>query len=90
MKDSYQDYIEQLKEKWPYPIVARKLSGEASGKTISPKTMANFDCAGEGPEGAFRMGGQTVYPAESFFAWLANRARPIERKARRIPPELLA
>lgn len=78
-------YFDQLRKAWNSPIVPRKLSGEASGRTISPKSLANLDCAGEGPEGAFKVGGGTVYPADNFFDWLEARARPVERKRRSVP-----
>jgi hypothetical protein len=83
-------YFDQLRQAWSSPIVPRKLAGEASGRTVSPKSLANMDCAGEGPEGAFKIGGAMVYPAESFFDWLEARARPVERKKKQIPDELLS
>lgn len=84
------DHLVKLRQAWPHPIVARRLCDKASGQTISPKTLANMDSAGAGPEGAFKIGGQVVYPAESFFNWLEARARPVERKLKKKPEELLA
>ncbi len=88
MAQAFKNIFEQLRKAWGSPIVPRRRADEASGQTISPKTMANYDSEGAGPEGAFRVGGQVVYPAESFFNWLEARAKPVERRPK-IAPELL-
>lgn len=63
-----------LEERWPSAYVARKEVGTFSGGLISPGTVANADSAGEGPEGAIRMGRNVGYPVKPFIRWLEKRA----------------
>jgi hypothetical protein len=75
-----------LKSKWPSAFVARKQIKEFTGGLVSSGTMANDDCLGEGPEGAFRVGRNTGYPVDSVIRWLEERLRkdkPITPKKRR-------
>jgi hypothetical protein len=73
---SDEKWIDQMAERWPSPVVARKRISEFSGGVLSQKTMANFDSNGEGPEGRFLLVNQTVYPVESLVAWLKTRMAP--------------
>ena len=66
--------IDLMAKNWPSPIVARKAIREFSGGVLSPKTMANEDSKGTGPEGRFLLNNQTVYAVESLIAWLKTRA----------------
>jgi hypothetical protein len=66
-----------LKSKWPSTVVARKKFREFSGGLVSPGTVANADCVGEGPDGAFMIGRNVGYHAWIFFseavpAWKAR------------------
>lgn len=72
----------ELRKNWRDPIVPRKAAEIASCGLICAKSMANLDSQGRGPKNAFRIGKQTVYPAEDFFDWLVSRARPVERRKR--------
>ncbi len=65
--------LASLKNKWPSSIVARTDVGEFTGGMISPGTVANADCLGEGPEGAIRIGRNVGYPVDSFLSWLSKR-----------------
>jgi hypothetical protein len=47
-----------------------------------------MDSNGQGPVGAFRIGGKVIYPADSFLRWVEARTKPIQRKPRRVPDEL--
>ncbi|WP_156921781.1 hypothetical protein [Desulfovibrio inopinatus] len=40
---------------------------------ISSKTVANLESKGEGPDGAYRLGGKVVYKRENFVRWLVDR-----------------
>jgi hypothetical protein len=77
--------LSELRNSWKDPIVPRKFALQASCGIITPKSLANLDCLGEGPQNAFRIGRQTVYPRDAFFDWLASRAKPIEQKQRPAP-----
>jgi hypothetical protein len=60
-------------KRWPSTIVARGQVGTFTGGALSGKTVANADSQGTGPEGRFKLGRQTVYPVETFVAWLETR-----------------
>jgi hypothetical protein len=66
--------LRHLADKWPSSIVAREKTGEFSGGVLEPKTMANFDSAGEGPP-RIRIGRKVAYPVESLIAWMEKRAQ---------------
>jgi hypothetical protein len=55
---------------WPSSVVARSEVKKFSGGGISPKTLANADSAGTGPEGLFFIGRKACYPASSLVNWL--------------------
>lgn len=84
-KAEIEKLIESMAEKWPSDVVARKAIAKFSGGTLSPKTMANEDCNGTGPDGRFLLANQIVYPVESLTAWLKVRSARSwkERKAGR-------
>jgi hypothetical protein len=69
-------WLDEMAARWPSPVVARKKIGEFSGGVLTPKTMANFDSTGTGPEGRFLLVNQTVYPVEGLVAWLKTRMAP--------------
>jgi hypothetical protein len=75
--------IEAMATEWPSSVVARKAIKDFSGGILSPKTMANEDCNGTGPEGRFLLMNQTVYPIKSLVTWLKSRSATswAERKA---------
>ena len=62
-----------LAEKWPSGIVPRKSVREFTGGLYSPGYMGNMDSLGIGPEGAFCIGRQKVYPKYPFVDWLIAR-----------------
>jgi hypothetical protein len=66
--------LSAMKEKWSSAVVARTEVKKFSGGIVAPGTLANADCLGEGPEGAFRVGKKVVYPVASLIAWLESRA----------------
>ena len=66
--------FKSLIEKWPSTIVAREEVGRFSGGILSPKSMANIDSSGEGPEGAIRVGRKIAYPVDSLVCWMERRA----------------
>jgi hypothetical protein len=68
--------FEQMAERWPSPVVARKRISDFSGGVLSKKSMANEDSRGTGPEGRFLLCNQVVYPVESLVEWLKTRMAP--------------
>jgi hypothetical protein len=72
--------IKALVDRWPSAIVARAEVRKFSGGTLSGKYVANLDSAGEGPPGAFRIGGKVVYPVDKLAEWIESRARPLRDK----------
>lgn len=66
--------LQNLADKWPSAIVARDEIGTFTGGVISPKSLANMDSVGTGPEGAFRIGRKIAYPVGNVISWLESRA----------------
>jgi len=78
---------EEMLRNWNRPFVVRDRVDlhAATGGAVHPRTMANLDCLGKGPDGRFRVGRKVLYPADKFFAWFAARAKPcIKRDERRV------
>ena len=64
-----------LAEKWPSTYVARGEVGKFSGGILHPRSMANLDCLGKGPEGRIHIGKKKVaYPVQSLIRWMEKRA----------------
>lgn len=73
--------LSSLATKWPSTIVARRSVREFTGGLLSPKTLANLDSQGEGPDGRFCCNGQVCYSADKLVEWLEKR--DISRNERR-------
>lgn len=69
------DIYNEMAEKWSSPIVARAEAKRFTGGGISPKTLANADSKGIGPEGRFFVGRRVCYPVASFIKWLRQNAK---------------
>jgi hypothetical protein len=59
---------------WGSPIVPRQSVGKFSGGLLNPRTMANLDCLGTGPQNSFRVGSKVVYRTKDLAEWLAQRS----------------
>lgn len=66
--------LDELAAKWPSIILAREEVGRFTGGAINPRTLANLDCQGRGPKGAFKLGKKVVYPVKAFISWMKERA----------------
>lgn len=53
--------------------IFRKDIGELTGGIVSPRTLANHDSKGTGPEERLQVNGKIAYSKESFFKWLEGR-----------------
>ena len=69
--------LARLADSWPSAYVARQEIKKFSGGIITPKTLANLDCKGVGPEGRFRVGRKVVYHVDLFIKWFDGRATNI-------------
>jgi hypothetical protein len=71
--DQENAYTIMLK-KWGERPVPRSGVAEFSFGSYSPKTIANADSAGVGPEGKFKLNGRVYYWPKPFVAWMRERA----------------
>ncbi len=67
--------LSHLAARWPSSIVAREKVGEFTGGIISPKTIANLDASGDGPQERVTIGRKVGYPVTPFIVWLESRAK---------------
>ena len=70
--------LEDLRSKWPSTLVPRERIYEFSGGLINPRTMANLDSRGDGPEGRMRIGRKVVYPLDSVLDWIKDRIETLD------------
>lgn len=66
--------LSSMAEHWGSGVVAREKIEEFTGGVIKPKTLANLDSEGKGPNGAIRIGRKILYPVTEVIAWLETRA----------------
>ncbi len=71
------DIFDELVEKWPSTIVARREFGTFSGGAIAPKQLANLDSLGEGPEERIMVGKHVCYPVTAAVAFLRSRSKKL-------------
>ena len=69
--------LEQLRTELP-PLVSRREAARLG--RWSAGTLANKDSAGTGPERVI-VGGRTMYPRDSFIAWIAQQIGTAKRAA---------
>lgn len=77
------EFIASLEEKLP-AVIARKQVGSLTGGILHPKTMANLDSLGQGPDKRWRLGRTVFYERDSFIKWLRSRIK--EPQSRRTLP----
>jgi len=68
------DEFSAMAAKWPSSVVARAEVKKFTGGGISPKTIANADSKGNGPEGRFLIGRRTCYPVTKLVDWLRKNS----------------
>jgi len=73
--------IDQMAEKWPSNIIARKKVGEFTGHIVTGKTVANYEAKGEGPDGKIKFGRNAGYIKAPFVAWLKKHIALVEQRA---------
>ncbi len=66
--------LSSMAARWPSSHVAREKIGEFTGGIITPKTLANLDSIGDGPQGRITVGRKVAYPVTALITWLESRA----------------
>ena len=69
-----ENLLSDMADKWPSKWISRQSIGEFSGGILNPRTMANFDTRGLGPEGRVRIGKKVAYPVKEVIRWLEKKA----------------
>lgn len=72
-----QEFLRALSEALP-PFIARAQVGNFLGGLITPKTLANADAKGIGPQIAWAVGAKIVYSREALVSWLGDNF-PIQK-----------
>ena len=65
--------IRRTAQNWNNGFVARTQIPEFTAGAYTADTMSNFDGAGKGPVGAFKIGRRVMYPIDSLVDWLIER-----------------
>lgn len=66
--------FQEMAERWPSNIVARRDIRKFTGGLVTPGTMSNLDSLGQGPE-RVKVGRYVGYPIDSLVRWLESRAK---------------
>ena len=66
--------FEKLAESWGAPIVARTDVGKFSGGILHPRTMANLDSQGIGPN-KILIGARVAYDVNELIKWMQQRGK---------------
>lgn len=67
-----EEFISTLVSSLP-PVIARKEVNRYLGGMVASQTLSNADCAGMGPEVAYRVGRTIAYRTESSVRWVVDR-----------------
>lgn len=67
-----QDAFSDLESSLP-ALIARSEVARLTGGVVNPRTLANLDSEGRGPQ-RVRIGKKVAYPRGPFVAWLRARA----------------
>lgn len=71
------DIFTEMAARWPSSAVARAEVKKFTGGGISPKSIANSDSRGEGPDGRFFIGRRVCYPVNSLIEWLRSHSKAL-------------
>lgn len=74
MPDVLLEAFDRMAINWPSEFIARDRMGEFTGGLVSPKSMANYDSLGDGPEGRIKIGRKSGYIKTPLVEWLKSRA----------------
>lgn len=76
MHTSHETNLSSLAQKWPSAIVSRSQVGVFTGGLINPRTLANQDALGKGPE-RIRVGRKIAYRADVLCRWLEEKSQVV-------------
>jgi len=79
--------LNRLVTTWGAPFVSRKQVAKFSGGLLNPRTLANYDCKGEGPRERFRVGRDVAYPVDALIEWLEKRISACATHGHNINPK---
>lgn len=65
------DFFDELRKNLP-SIFTRETASKMTGGIFSPRTLSNFDAAGNGPANKRRIGKKVVYGKDEFLMWLGK------------------
>ena len=68
------DVFDKMAKNWCGQIVPRTKIEEYTGGLLTPKTLANLDSLGIGPE-RITVGRRVAYPVDELNEWLRERCR---------------
>ena len=74
MKENQRPDLSALVKELP-PFVTRTFPRFRELTGYSPRTIANMDCLGQGPEKRIMLGNTVAYERESLIEWLEARSR---------------
>jgi len=67
------DIFDKMKDHWPSAAVAQTSVGDFTGGLINPRTLANLNSLGQGPNGKYRLGRTVFYDIDFFVVWMRDR-----------------
>ena len=70
-----QDVFDRLAQGWGSTLVARHEVARFSGGVLHPRTMANVDSLGLGPDGMIRIGKKVAYDKALLVEWMRGRSK---------------
>lgn len=65
------EFMENLRKELP-PIFTRETASKMTGGLFSPRTLSNFDAAGNGPKSKHYFAKKVVYEKDEFLIWLKS------------------
>lgn len=71
---SKHDIFDEMVEAWPAPVVSRNDVAAFSGGLLHPRTLANADSSGHGPNRIY-YGQKVAYSTKELAAWMRSKAK---------------
>lgn len=73
--------LQELKDKWPWPIVTRNdLPKFSAGLIRNPKSIRNADSKGVGIKDGFRVGRNVAYKVDAVIEYMAKKFKTINKE----------
>lgn len=68
-----EDICDELVKSWGSPLVLRGNVGQFSGGLLHPRTLANLDSLGKGPEHRIKYGRKVAYKTDVLAKWIKEK-----------------